>query len=89
MHTDDLKESLKKLHANLETTGQVDEELEKLLRVLDSDIHQLLNKEERDAQEMQWLADRAQSLSAKFAAEHPRTETLLRDLGNILASMGI
>jgi ABC-type transporter Mla subunit MlaD len=35
------------------------------------------------------LAERTQELSAKFAAEHPKLEPALRELGNILSSMGI
>ena len=89
MTADKLKESLKQLHANLETTGQVDPELKELLQVLEGDIQSLLRKETRDASDAAGLADRAQAISAKFAAEHPHVEPVLRDLGNILASMGI
>lgn len=35
------------------------------------------------------LAERTQALSAKFAVEHPKLEPALRELGNILSSMGI
>ena len=35
------------------------------------------------------LSVRAQELAARFAAEHPRMEPVLRQLGNILANMGI
>lgn len=35
------------------------------------------------------LAERTQELSARFAAEHPKLEPALRELGNILSSMGI
>ena len=35
------------------------------------------------------LASRTQELAARFAAEHPRVEPALRELGNILSSMGI
>ncbi len=89
MNADTLKESLKQLHANLESTGEVDPELRDLLQVLDGDIQALLNKEEQDASEAIDLAEQAQAISAKFAAQHPRIEPVLRDLGNILASMGI
>jgi hypothetical protein len=89
MTADNLKESLKQLHANLETTGQVDPELKQLLQMLDSDIQLLLAKEARSTEDANGLADRAQAISAKFAAEHPHVEPALRDLGNILSSMGI
>jgi hypothetical protein len=35
------------------------------------------------------LAERTQQISAKFAAKHPKLEPALRELGNILSSMGI
>ena len=89
MTAENLKESLKQLHANLEATGRVDPELKQLLQVLDKDIQQLLGKEAQDATDASGLADRAQAISAKFAAEHPHVEPVLRDLGNILSSMGI
>ena len=89
MPVENLKESLKQLHANLETTGELDPELKELLEVLDSDIRQLLSKETQIASEASLLAQQAQSISARFAAQHPRIEPVLRELGNILASMGI
>ncbi len=89
MTADNLKESLKQLHANLESAGQVDPELKQLLQVLENDIQQLLRKEGQGAADASGLADRAQAISAKFAAEHPHVEPVLRDLGNILSSMGI
>ncbi len=89
MHTENLKESLKELHANLETTGEMDGELKELLLVLDKDIRQLLDKQERAQEDALGLADRAQSISARFAAEHPAVETALRELGVMLSNMGI
>ena len=89
MTADTLKESLKKLHASLETAGELDPELRELLGVLDGDIQALLIKEEQASSEAIDLADQAQAISAKFAARHPRIEPVLRELGNILASMGI
>jgi hypothetical protein len=89
MTAETLKESLKQLHASLETTGEIDPELRELLQVLDGDIQALLIKEEQASSDAIDLAEQAQAISAKFAAEHPRIEPALRDLGNILASMGI
>ena len=86
-----LKASLKNLRANLATTGPVDEELQELLQQLDGDIKQLLEKRnEAGADTTTYgLAERTQEISAKFAAQHPQLEPALRELGNILASMGI
>jgi arsenate reductase-like glutaredoxin family protein len=85
-----LKAQLKALHQNLAETGEVDEELQELLRQLDRDIEQLLEKREDEADADAFgLAERTQELSARFAVEHPRLEPTLRELGRILANMGI
>jgi ABC-type transporter Mla subunit MlaD len=89
--TSNLKAHLKSLHANLASTGEVDEELQELLRQLDGDIRTLLERRADDeaGTTTYGLAERTQELTARFAAQHPRLEPALRELGNILASMGI
>jgi arsenate reductase-like glutaredoxin family protein len=88
-----LKASLKSLHSSLATTGPIDEELQDLLRQLDGDIKQLLERRAEEAAAPDTttygLAERTQELSAKFAVKHPQLEPALRELGNILNSMGI
>ena len=96
--TANLKSHLKSLHANLAQTSDVDEELQSLLHQLDGDIRSLLEKRTaavmvaaRGEQEADTygLAERTQELTARFAAEHPRLEPALRELGRMLANMGI
>ncbi|HEV7618534.1 MAG TPA: DUF4404 family protein [Burkholderiaceae bacterium] len=89
MEINDLKVTLNKLHKELESTGNVDEELKQLLQVLDRDIDLLLKKDEHDPLDAVGLAERSQAISAKFAVEHPRIEPLLRQLGAILERIGI
>lgn len=96
MTTEHLKQSLKSLHASLSETGPLDPESQALLRTLDADIHQLLEKQNEtpafdgsDPSLTSGLALRSQELAAKFAARHPTLEPALRELSNILASMGI
>ena len=85
-----LKAQLKALHQNLAETGEVDEELQELLRQLDRDIEHLLDKRaEEEEVDTYGLAERTQELSARFAVEHPRLEPTLRELGRLLANMGI
>ena len=88
---DTLKAHLKTLHRNLSETGEIDDELQMLLRQLDGDINRLL--ERRDEQNLDantyGLASRSQEITARFAAKHPTLEPALRQLGNILANMGI
>lgn len=95
MSNEQLKSTLKELHRHLESAGgSVDGELKNLLQVLDSDIHELLQKESpaedtaADAEEGV-LASRAQALAARFAAQHPQLEGALRQLGMTLERMGI
>jgi len=85
-----LKAHLKTLHRSLEDTGEVDDELEMLLRQLDGDIKHVLDKRTQDPDANTYgLASRTQELTARFAIRHPHLEPALRELGNILASMGI
>ena len=85
-----LKAHLKSLHRSLEETGEVDDELEMLLRQLDGDIKHVLDKRSQDPDANTYgLASRTQELTARFAIRHPHLEPALRELGNILASMGI
>ncbi len=89
MSTEQLKQSLKNLHDNLNSTDQVDTELADLLKVLNEDIHQLLSKERPDEDALSHLGDRTLALSAKLAAQSPHLESGLRELGNILLRMGV
>ncbi|MFC0135782.1 hypothetical protein CR105_00495 [Massilia eurypsychrophila] len=92
-----LKQHLKTLHADLASTGEVDAELKDLLRQLDGDIKTLLDRrmaedagvEAEEETTTYGLAERSQEITAKFAAKHPRLEPALRELGTILANMGI
>jgi hypothetical protein len=87
---DTLKSHLKTLHRSLEERGEVDDELEMLLRQLDGDIKHVLERRADDPDVNTYgLASRTQELTARFAARHPTLEPALRELGNILASMGI
>ena len=86
-----LKAHLKTLHRSLAETDEVDEELQMLLRQLDGDIKQVLERRadaDLDANTY-GLGSRTQELSARFTARHPNVATTLRELGNILSSMGI
>lgn len=86
-----LKDHLKILHRRLGEAGTVDDELQMLLRQLDGDIHKLLERqdEERLDENTYGLATRTQEITARFAAQHPHLEPALRQLGNMLANMGI
>ena len=86
-----LKAQLKALHRQLQETGNVDPELETLLRQLDGDIDKVL--ERRAEQEFDnntfGLSSRTRELAARFNVRHPNVASGLRELGNILSNMGI
>ena len=88
-----LKTSLKTLQANLANAGPVDAELQELLVQLDGDIQALLERgkeEQPDGGTTTYgLAERSQAISAKFAAEHPKLEPALRELGRMLSNIGV
>ena len=87
---DTLKAHLKTLHRSLEEAGDVDDELEMLLRQLDGDIRHVLDRRADNPDANTYgLASRTQELTARFALRHPHLEPALRELGNLLASMGI
>ena len=98
-NTENLKSHLKDLHTNLSQTSDVDEELQTLLRQLDGDIRTLLERrtvaeaeadlESTATSDTYGIAERTQELTARFAVEHPRLEPALRELGRMLANMGI
>lgn len=95
--TTELKSHLQNLHDDLSRTPEVDAELRDLLTQLDGDINALLRQREAsEALQLQpvtleddGLAERAREISARFAARHPKLEPALRELSNMLASMGI
>ena len=86
-----LKAHLKTLHRSLADTEEVDEELQMLLRQLDGDIkHVLERRADQDLDANTYgLGSRTQELSARFTARHPNVASALRELGNMLSSMGI
>jgi hypothetical protein len=95
MSNEQLKATLRDLHRHLESAGSaVDDELKNLLKALDSDIHQVLRQEappheDHVSREEHSLAERSQELAARFAAQHPQLEGVLRQLGIALEGMGI
>lgn len=104
MTTDNLKQTLLLLHAALEKAGPLDSELLQLLKILDDDIHNKLVIHTAAAQDARrpdgvalqpavpddaGLTSRAQALSARFAAQHPHLEPVLRELTDTLQRIGI
>ncbi len=89
MSAGDIKDTLARLHAELEDAPKVDEDLKQLLLNVDADIHQLLEQEDRQVHEVTGMADRLEGMAADFAAQHPTTERFFREIIEALGRMGI
>lgn len=89
MSSQDIKNRLSELHAELEKTPELDEDLRELLKEVDGDIHALLTSGEPADDEVQSLRDRLEALAADFDAQHPHTNIFFRELIHALGRMGI
>ncbi|MFZ6756533.1 DUF4404 family protein [Undibacterium sp. Ji50W] len=89
MKSEHLKDLLTQLHQELAGAGPVDEELKSLLETLSTDIQQVLTTSKHDDPVFAALSERSQALSAKFAAQHPKLEPALRELGTMLEKIGV
>jgi len=82
-----IKNLLSKLHEEIGGTA-VDEETRSLLRVLESDIDDLLESKAEPADTASVL-ERAQQLETSFAATHPVAERFIREIVDALGKMGV
>lgn len=89
MSGSDIKQTLARLHAELENASEVDEDLRDLLRNVDADIHALLQEEAHPEGEVNGITDRLEEMAADFAAQHPTTERFFREIIEALGRMGI
>ncbi|MFZ6710424.1 DUF4404 family protein [Undibacterium sp. TC9W] len=90
MKREQLKHLLRLLHQELASTEAVDDELKSLLEKLNEDIqHVLATTQNQDDPVFAALSERSQALSAKFAAQHPKLEPALRELGTMLEKIGV
>jgi hypothetical protein len=89
---DRLKDQLRTLHRELEGSGQLDEDMRRLLTQVDEDIHRLLDQGEQAAAEPESgdaLSNQVRETATNFQAEHPRTYRVLREIADTLAKLGI
>lgn len=86
MDSQQLKQTLKRIHAELESTGSADEELKELLGDLDDDIHRLTQRQDDESAS---LGERVEAAALGFEAEHPRVAMLLKELSDSLAKLGL
>lgn len=90
MKTNHIKETLRRLHEDLDARNVVDPKLRELLKTLESDIHEVLDQRPgRDETATENIVDRLEALEADFATEHPTIERFARELIDALGKMGI
>jgi len=89
MNHQKLRTDLRKLHNELRSIKSLDQEEHKMLRRLESDIEELLA---RDDDSLKTARDSRQRLSealAQVEASHPRVALLMRQMVDSLAYLGI
>lgn len=85
MTQDRVKTLLTQLKAELSKAEDLDEETLALAQQLDSDIDALLERQEPNSPEM----ENAIALEARFAANHPVAERIVREIIATLGRIGI
>ena len=86
MNDKNLNQLLSELNQALENIEEIDPETRALVKDLDEDINRLLESGEED---FDGVMDRAQSVQARFALEHPVAERWVREIIDALAKVGI
>lgn len=86
MTQEKIKRLLDQLQSELKKTDEMDEETLALVRRLDENIDELIESVE---QQNSPILDDAIALEARFAANHPVAEKLLRELIDSLSRIGI
>jgi hypothetical protein len=89
MNKNQIKDTLRRVHADLDARNVVDPELRELLADLDADIHKLLDRGAGNGPDSASLVERLESLETEFATEHPTIERFARELIDALGKMGI
>ena len=87
MSNSEIRNLLAKLREEVRP-AQLDDETRALLRVLDSDIHDLLDSNSNEAGTASVL-NRAKELEANFETDHPIMVRILSEVIESLARMGI
>lgn len=87
-----IRDTLQRLHTVLQSQPQLDPELKSLLQTLDQDIQTALEHKQGEptaGPEATDLAEQAQTLATRFAAEHPNIDLALRELRSLLLGVGL
>lgn len=84
MNNQELEKLLAKLHAEVDEIDSVDEKSLKLLRDLERDINELLDRSDRSS-----ILERLRDAVQEFEVSHPTITAMLSEISNILNNAGI
>ncbi|HEY9033634.1 MAG TPA: DUF4404 family protein [Pseudomonadales bacterium] len=87
MSNDKIRRLLTELHEAMQDV-KLDDETRDLAQALDQDIQRLL-EQSGEPDLMDQVTEQAREMDARFAAEHPLAERLLREIVDALGRMGI
>lgn len=87
MRNEKIRKLLADLHEEVRQT-EMNAETRSSLRKLDSDIHELLSSSASEPN-VKSVVERAKLLEAEFAVRHPTVETVLREVIDTLARIGV
>lgn len=86
MTTDQIKDTLRQLHSELDGQTLVDPEVKQLLQVLETDIHEILDQPESSSGE---VTSRIDEMAVQLEVGHPTLAPVLRQVGEALSRIGI
>jgi hypothetical protein len=84
MNNQELTELLRKLHDELDDIKDVDEKSLQLLRDLEKDIDEVLERSDHDS-----ILERLREAIREFEVTHPSITAMLSEISNILNNAGI
>jgi len=89
MDHEKLRSDLEKLHGELKAITSLDEDEQKLLRQLESDIEGLLSRTDGNLQPDPDSQQRLTEALAQVEVSHPRVTLLMRQMVDSLAYLGV
>jgi hypothetical protein len=89
MDNQQLRSQLEQLHAELQQVDVLDDNEREMLRSLEREIRETLERGEEHPQHYSGLDERLRGAVVQLEASHPRTTMLMRQVIDQLAFMGI
>lgn len=89
MEHQQLRSDLRKLHNELRSIESLDKEEHEMLRLLESDIEELLARDDDNLKAARDSRQRLSEALAQVEASHPRVALLMRQVVDSLAYLGV